>query len=174
MRSPDEASAQFRAAREADRGAIEALVDHDVAGTSYAEVVRYFLRLALEGRRGESRAIVAVLHGDVVGVALFGEVAGAIGAGRMHFVGVSASARLHGIGIRLCDAAVADMARGGARLVTAELPDERVLRAGRALLTRAGFSEVARVADYYRDGVDMAIVSRTTDVGRGDESAGGT
>jgi ribosomal protein S18 acetylase RimI-like enzyme len=171
---PDEPVVEFRAARDADRAAVQALVDHDVAGTAYADVVRYFVRLALEGRREESRAIVAVLHDEVAGVALYGAVAGAVGTGRMHFVAVSASARLHGIGVGLCDAALSDMARDGARLVTAELPDDRVIHAGRVLLTRAGFSEVARVADYYRDGVDLVIVARAVDGVSDDTSAGST
>lgn len=162
MRSPDESAVVFRAAGDSDRSAIRALVDHDVAATAYADVVHYFLRLALEGRRSESRAIVAVQHGEVVGVALFGEVAGTVGTGRMHFVAVSASARLHGVGVGLCDAAVADMAAAGARLVTAELPDDRSVTGGRALLAHVGFAEVARIADYCRDGVDLVIVSRST------------
>ena len=141
---------------------MQALVDHDVAGTGYADVVGYFLRLALAGRRDESRAIVAVQRGEVVGVALFGEVAGAVRTGRMHFVSVSASARLHGVGVGLCEAAVADMTANGARLVAAELPDESSLAGGRSLLARVGFAEVARIADYYRNGVDLVIVTCST------------
>ena len=148
----------FRSALEADRTAIRGLVELDVAGTPYAESVGYFLRLALDGRGEESRAIVAAQHGELIGVALFGAVAGAVGSGRMHFVGVTASARLHGIGTALCEAAIAEMAASGARLVIAELPDEGALAGGRALLNRAGFLEVARVADYCRDGVDLVIV----------------
>jgi ribosomal protein S18 acetylase RimI-like enzyme len=150
----------FRPAAESDRRAVRALIDHDVAGTPYVEAIDYFRRLALEGRVAESRAIVAERHDGIVGVALFGEVAGAVGTGRIHFVSVSASARLHGIGVGLCDAAIADMAAAGARLVTAELPDERSLEEGRALLARVGFAEVARIEDYCRDGVDLVIVCR--------------
>jgi ribosomal protein S18 acetylase RimI-like enzyme len=159
--SPAESTVVFRPAIDADRSEVRSLIDQHVAGTPYADVVGYFLRLALAGQRDESRAVVATHHGHILGIALFGRVAGAIGTGRMHFVGVTASARLSGIGVGLCDAAIADMAATGARLVTAELPDEPALAAGRALLARVGFHEVARIADYCRDGVDLVIMCRT-------------
>lgn len=161
MSQPASAVATYRRAVDADRPAMRSLVEHDVAGTPYETVVDYFLRLASDGDTRESRAIVAERAGEIVGVALFGEVAGAIQTGRMHFVTVTASARLHAVGVGLCDAALADLAAGGARLVIAEAPDESLLSPGRALLARCGFTEVARVADYYRDGVDLIVLQRT-------------
>lgn len=160
MSQPVSAVAAYRRAVDTDRAAMRGLVEHDVAGTPYAAVVAYFLDLATEGGETESRAIVADRGGEIVGFALFGEVAGAVGAGRMHFISVTASARLHAIGVGLCEAAVADLVSTGARLIIAELPDEALLSPGRALLARCGFSETARVADYYRDGVDLIILQR--------------
>jgi len=154
------AVATYRPAVDADRAAMRGLVQHDVAGTPYTTVVEYFLRLAGEGSGHESRAIVAERGSEVVGFALFGEVAGAGGTGRMQFISVTASARLHAIGVGLCNAAVADLAAKGARLVIAELPDEPLLSPGRALLTHCRFFESARVADYFRDGVDLIILQR--------------
>jgi ribosomal protein S18 acetylase RimI-like enzyme len=161
MSQPASAVATYRRAVDADRPAMRSLVEHDVAGTPYATVVSYFLRLASEGGTRESRAIVAERAGEIVGFALFGEVAGAIQMGRMHFVSVTASARLHAVGVGLCEAAVADLTASGARLVIAEVPDESLLSPGRALLARCGFTEVARVADYYRDGVDLIVLRRS-------------
>ena len=166
MSQPASAGAAYRRAVDTDRAAVRDLVDHDVAGTPYAAVVEYFLRLAGEGNESESRAIVAERAGEIVGFALFGEVAGAIETGRMHFVSVTASARLHAIGVGLCEAAVADLASAGARLIIAELPDESLLSPGRALLARCDFSETARVADNYRDGVDLIVLQRTVRGGR--------
>ncbi len=160
MSQPAPAAAAYRRARDTDRAAMRGLVEHDVAGTPYATVVAYFLRLASEGNESESRAIVADRGGEIVGFALFGEVAGAVRAGRMHFISVTASARLHAIGVGLCEAAVADLVSTGARLIIAEVPDEPLLSPGRALLARCGFSETARVTDYYRDGVDLIILQR--------------
>jgi ribosomal protein S18 acetylase RimI-like enzyme len=154
------AAVRFRPAVPADRAVLRAFVDHDVAGTPYAEVPAYFLRLALEGRATESRAIVAERGADIVGFALFGEVAGAVGTGRMHFITVTASSRLHTIGAGLCEAAVADLASHGVRFIVAELPDDPVVASGRALLARCGFVEVAHVPDYYRDGIALLVLQR--------------
>jgi len=150
----------FRALSDGDRLVVRSLVDQEAAGTPYVDVVDYFLRLAFEGRSQESRAIVAERAGEVVGLALFGDVAGAVGTGRMHFVTVTASARLSAIGAGLCEAAVSDLVSRGSRLIVAELPDDPILTSGRALLARCGFFESARVADYYRDGVDLVVMSR--------------
>ena len=166
MSQPASAVAACRRAVDTDRAAVRDLVDHDVAGTPYAAVVEYFLRLASEGKESESRVIVAEHAGEIVGFALFGEVAGAIRTGRIHFVSVTASARLHAIAVGLCEAAVADLVTKGARLIIAEVPDEPLLFPGRALLARCGFSETARVANYYRDGVDLMVLQRTVHGGR--------
>ena len=153
----------YRRAVATDRAAMRGLIAHDVAGTPYAAVVEYFLRLAGEGNESESRAIVAERAGEIVGFALFGEVAGAVRTGRVHFVSVTASARLHAIGVGLCEAVVSELVSTGTRLVIAEVPDEPLLAPGRALLARCGFTETARVADYYRDGVDLIILQRVVD-----------
>ena len=145
---------------DADRGAMEALISDVAAGTSYDELPRYFLRLALEGRTAESRGIVAERNGEMLGFALFGDVAGAIGTARVHFVGVTAGLRLNSVGAGLCECAVADLRAAGARMVIAELPDDRLLAGGRALLARCGFAEVGRVPDYYRDGIALVILAR--------------
>jgi ribosomal protein S18 acetylase RimI-like enzyme len=165
MRPQLSAAASYRPAVDADRAAMRALVEHDLAGTPYAAVLTYFLRLASEGAAHESRAIVAECAGEVVGFALFGEVAGASGTGRMHFVSVTASARLHAIGVGLCEAAVVDLVSKGARLIVAEVPDEPLVLPGRALLARCGFVETARVPDYFRDGTDLVVLLRGIDPG---------
>jgi ribosomal protein S18 acetylase RimI-like enzyme len=152
----------IRRAVDTDRSVMNAFIAHDLAGTSYTEVPAYFLALALQGRSTESRGIVAERDGEVVGFALYGEVAGSVGTGRIHFVSVSASSRLNAVGVHLCDAVVSDLVGAGARIVIAELPDDPILVSGRALLARCGFSEVGRVADYYADGVALVILTRST------------
>ena len=98
----------------------------------------------------------------MVGFALFGEVAGSVGTGRIHFVSVSASSRLNSLGVQLCEAVVSDVTDAGSRLVIAEMPDDPILVSGRALLARCGFTEVGRVPDYYRYGVAIDILARST------------
>ena len=158
------AGVAYRAAVATDRAAIRGLAHQDLGGTPYIAVLDYFLRLAFEGVSDEARAIVAERGHDVVGVALFGEIAGALGTGRMHFIGVTASARLHAIGLGLCEAAVANLATRKRRLVIAEVPDDPLLSPGRALLARGGFVETARVTDYYRDGIDLIVLQRSIDL----------
>ena len=149
----------LRPAVEADRDAVWSLVAH-MSHTPYAELLAYFLPRAFEANSHETRAIVAKGDGAVAGFVLFGEVAGAIGTGRVHFVAVNATVRRRAIGSSLCDAAVADFASQGVRLVVSEVPDDETSAAGRALLTCCGFVEVGRVPAYYRDAVDLLLLQR--------------
>ena len=154
------ADVALRAATSADAAALQKLVSDTSAGTPYEELPAYFLRLALAAPSEESRAIVAVQDGAVVGCALYGVVAGAIGTGRIHFVAVAAGSRRLGIASRLCGAAVDELSARAARNVIVELPDDRVVDSGRALLERCAFTEVARVPDYHRDGVALVVLQR--------------
>ena len=140
--------------------ALGALVEAVVGLSPYASVPRYFLSLALARNGNESTALVAEHDRTVVGVVLFGEIAGAVGAGRLHLIAVAPASRRSGIGERLCTAAVAALTSRGARFVIAEVPDEPLLHGGQALLAGCGFGEEARVADYYRDGVAMIVMRR--------------
>jgi len=116
--------------------------------------------MAFEDEANESQAIVAERAGTVVGFGLFGQVAGTIGTARIHFMAVALDERSRGIGSAICEATLARLAEQGARNVVAELPDETAFVSGRALLERWGFAPVARVADYYSDGVAMLIFER--------------
>jgi ribosomal protein S18 acetylase RimI-like enzyme len=151
----------IRPAARTDRVAIEESLARDVGGSPYIEVPAYAIRLAFHGRASESRAIVAENDGSMVGFAVFGEVAGAIGTGRLHFVSVMPTTRRHGIGTRLCEAALADLASRSDRMVVIELPDAPVFAGGHAMVARCGFVETARVADYYADGVDLLVLRRS-------------
>jgi ribosomal protein S18 acetylase RimI-like enzyme len=155
----------------ADAMPLRALVLAAVEGTPYAPRQLEMLDEALAGTGAECRALVAARDGELVGVALFGEVAGTRGAAKVHLVAVTAGARLLGIGARLVDAAVAELAAAGARLAIAEVPDDPRVAAGRALLVGAGFREESRVADFYADGVALVVMRR--EVSRGEQGAGG-
>ena len=147
-----------RAATDDDRAALERLVGDGVNGTAYHDVPHYFLRLALAGRNDESRAIVAVRDGTVIGCALYGSVAGAIGTMRIHFIVVANPARRAGTGQALCAAVLGEASGHGMRSVIVEMPDEAAFCAGHALLEKCGFASVARVADYYRDGIALVVM----------------
>jgi ribosomal protein S18 acetylase RimI-like enzyme len=158
-RDTTNAELAVRAATHDDRATLAELIG-DGTDPAYRASPLYFLRLAFEARPEESRAIVAVRDGIVVGGALFGLIAGAVGTGRIHFITVAAMSRRLGIASRLCEAAVRDLARRGARNVVVELPDDRAFTGGGELLARCDFAAVARVADYYRDGVALVVLNR--------------
>ena len=145
-----------------DAAAARALVEAEVGGTPYAEAPRATLDGALEGRAPEYRALVVESPEGLDGIALYGETAGAIGAGRLYLVAVTAGARYRGVGTTLVESAITDLARAGARFVLVEFPDDPSLAPGRALLTRAGFREESRVPDYFRDGVALTFLRRET------------
>jgi ribosomal protein S18 acetylase RimI-like enzyme len=155
------ARVEFRSAADTDRSTLEALVAQSCAATPFAAIPAYALRAAFERPTHESQVIVAERSGVVVGFVLFGDVAGAIGTARLHFIGVPVGERLRGIGSGACEAAMAQLLARGIRNVVAEMPDHPKLAGGRAFLTRCGFVEISRVADYYSDGVDLLILQRS-------------
>ncbi|MFL5581427.1 MAG: GNAT family N-acetyltransferase [Gemmatimonadaceae bacterium] len=143
-----------------DAPAARALVEGTVSRTPYGALPLLALDRAFEGESDESLAVVAADEGQLAGIALYGLVAGAKGAGKLHFVTVTAAARLQGVAARLLDAAADDLRRRGGRLVIAETPDDPMTRPGLSLLERSGFVLEGRVAGFYRDGVDLLLLRR--------------
>jgi len=136
-----------------------------LGNTLYADAPRGALRAALDsavtGRDNpEARGLVAVVNNRLVGVAIYGEVAGAIGAGKMHGMAVAPDSQRHGIARALIAAFAAALARRGARFVLVELPDAPELAAGRSLLLQCKFVEEARVPDFFVDGIALSFLRR--------------
>lgn len=125
----------------------------------YANAPRFALARALAGQ--ESTALVAATDGRVVGVAVFGLVPGAEGAGKMHGMAVAPEAQRQGVARALIEAFVAELARRGARFVLVEFPDAAELASGRTLLQHAKFAEESRVPDYFRDGIALVFLRRS-------------
>jgi len=149
-----------RTAAAEDRASVSTLLRHAIPRGSHADTPAYFLRRAFEVGDAEARVLISERDDEVVGCVLFGEVAGTVGTGRLHYVAVTAGTRRCGIGTTLCEAAIAELFSRGARSVVAEIPDDAEGLAGRALIERCGLTLVARVADYYRDTVDLLIFER--------------
>lgn len=116
------------------------------------------LARALAGEDEESSGLLLVREREILGLILFGWVAGALGTAKVHFIAVTAAARLRGLGTHLFAAALETLRAAQARMLIAEVPDDPVLRTGVALLERCGFVEEGRVADFYRDGVDLRLL----------------
>jgi ribosomal protein S18 acetylase RimI-like enzyme len=118
------------------------------------------LNAALEGERDEFCALVATRADDIIGVIVFGRVAGATGAGKLHLIVVTAGARLTGVARHLIDAASAALSDAGCRFVISEVPSDPTLAPALGLLGRCGFMQESRVPDFYRDGVDQVLLRR--------------
>ena len=128
--------------------------------TPYIDRALEVLELAERGHDDEHRALVIARDGTVAGLALFGAVAGAVGVSKLHAAVLAPSVSLGDVGERIVSAVVETARRAGARLTIAELPDDPAIGQVRALLSSAGFEEEARVPDYYRDGVALALLRR--------------
>jgi ribosomal protein S18 acetylase RimI-like enzyme len=96
----------------------------------------------------------------VVGVVVFGAIAGSLGAGRVQLIVVSRSSRRSGIASALIERALDVLAAERMRAAFVELPDDPALSAATRLLVRCGFRIEARVADHFRDGIDLAVLRR--------------
>lgn len=106
------------------------------------------------------RAVGAHDGSSLIGFVVFGEIAGAIGAGRIYVVGVETTARRHGIATALVEAACIELQSRGSRLAVIELLEEPSLATGLALAHRTGFREEGRVGEYVRDGVGLLLLRR--------------
>ena len=147
-----------RALRADDAPSIRALALPGIDGSRYAESARSALDGVLDGRDPDSRALVAVDAGRIAGIVILGSIAGAVGTGRLQLIVVERHARRRGIATQLIRGAIASLVADGMRIAVIELPDDPTLGAAKALLLGCGFHIVARVADYFRDGVDLAIL----------------
>lgn len=150
----------MRVLRAGDAASARALVEAETGGTAYSEAFREVLDRALAGGSTEARGLVAVRGRTVLGLAVFGDVAGAQGAARLHLVVVEPEARKQGIAQQLVDAAASELTDRRARFVIGEMADDPALAAARTLLMRCGFREEARVPDYFRDGVALLFLRR--------------
>ena len=132
-----------------------------LADAPHTEAMLAALDNALMRPSEEYRAIVARDRRAVVGVIVFGEVAGAHGAGKIYLVAVDAAARRRGIASGLVDAACEVLSERSARFVMVELPAHPRLTDGRRLMERGGFREEGRMEDYVRDGVPLLFLRRS-------------
>ncbi|MEP6689820.1 MAG: GNAT family N-acetyltransferase [Gemmatimonadaceae bacterium] len=124
----------------------------------YAGRLRERLESALAATSAEHRALVAVGGGEVIGIAVYGDVAGALGAGVLYAAAVAPEWVRRGAGAALLRAVEDQLTLRGARVAIAELPDEVNVEPMRRLLLAGGFHEESRIADYYRDGVALVFM----------------
>jgi hypothetical protein len=141
--------ANVRALRLAEATAARALVSIQFGGTPYEARFLEQLELASKGDDPECRALVA--GDEPCAVVLFGTVAGATSVMKLHaLAGNDRSALL----------ALARAVRAtDVRLIVCELADDAVFAVTGQILRELGFEEAGRVADFFRDGVDLVVLT---------------
>jgi ribosomal protein S18 acetylase RimI-like enzyme len=149
----------IRAAREDDLSPALALLEFERQKNPWLDRTEEFFREAAVQPSKEYRACVAEREGELVGFAVYGMIAGAVGTGALYSVLVAPRSRRAGIGHRLLSHAASDLSTLGARIMFAEVPGDPYLVRYRALLLAHGFFEETRIDDYYRDGTPQ-IISR--------------
>jgi ribosomal protein S18 acetylase RimI-like enzyme len=97
-------------------------------------------------------------HGTVAGLAMFGTIAGTVGGARLHTAVLAPGVEADDVGERLMRAVAQASRDAGGRFMLAEMPDDPALGAVLTLLRQHGFSEDARVPDFFRDGVALTFL----------------
>jgi ribosomal protein S18 acetylase RimI-like enzyme len=126
--------------------------------TPYLDRAVEILTLAERGDDPEHRAYVVARDKTVVGLALFGSIAGTEAGFKLY--GLAVESRESDVGERLVDAVATAVFDAHGRFIIAELADEPAQATTIALLRSNGFAEVGRIPDYYRDGVPLTILRR--------------
>ena len=123
-----------------------------------AERPRELLERAERGGR-ETLAVAAYDDtGAVTGIALYGDVAGTLGAGAVMWTVVRPDVRRTGVARGLIRRAVEELRAGGARVVVAEVPGSSSFAAVLQLLDTCGFRRESEVPDFYGDGVPLVLL----------------
>jgi phosphinothricin acetyltransferase len=154
-------AARIRPLGERDLDAARGLLRDAVPGASQLEALSPVLEAAALAADDEQRGLVAEVDGHVAAVAVFGEYAGAAGAGRLQLVAVDAHHRRRGIGSLLLERVTSELHARGARFILAELPEELPALDGYfAFLHARGFLEESRIPDFHREGVALVLLRR--------------
>ena len=156
----DRGSVTLRGLRPDDGPAIRAFVFPEIDRSPYGAGARSALEAVLAGSDPEAHGLVAIHDGRLVGIAVYGAIAGSVGAGHLQLIVIDQDARMHGIATRLVRAVIDALGDERMRFVAVELPDDPALSASKQLLLRCGFQVETTVADYFRDGIDLAILRR--------------
>ena len=154
-------TASLRPLRESDLDAARGLLRAAVPVASALVPLLLVVESAATAPSTEQHGIVVDAAGGLAGMAVFGEYAGAAGAGRLHLVAVDQRHRRHGLGALLIERVCSELHARSARFILTELPDHRpALDDYFAFLRASGFVEESRVPDFYRDGVGLVMMRR--------------
>jgi ribosomal protein S18 acetylase RimI-like enzyme len=145
----------IRRIQPADLPAAIALVEREAASNEWLGRIPELLDLAANGDGRETRACCVAEGADIIGIGVYGSIAGTIGTTAIDAILIAPQARGRGLGPAIARFIRDDLRASGARLIIAELPDDRRLSEYRAVLWGIGLKEESRIADYYRDGTSL-------------------
>ena len=152
---------ELRALMPDDADAARAFVSDQLSTTRYAARILEQLDAALQFDDPEYMALLACAQpGErLVGLGLFGTVAGARAVVKVHaIVGgdpQAADELLHAVHLA--------SARSGERMLVCELPDDVPFANAARALAANGYAEEGRVADFVCDGVALRLLVRLVD-----------
>jgi ribosomal protein S18 acetylase RimI-like enzyme len=104
--------------------------------------------------------LFADLDGATIGYACYGPIACTAGSYDLYWIAVDPECQSKGIGRVLLRACEARMAEAGGRHVYVETSSRTLYEPTRAFYQRCGYSEAARLADFYADGDAKVIYVR--------------
>jgi len=141
-----------------DAAAVRAFISAQFGNERYRARALEVLASALEFEDPEFMALLALDESTqhIVGVALFGTVAGARSVVKLH--GIIAPDR--GVAESLVEAVRRASEHSGERMIVTEVPDDAAFATTTAALEARGFVEEGRVPDFVRDGVALRLLVR--------------
>ena len=148
----------LRALMPEDADAARAFVARLLAGTRYTARLIEQLDAALQFDDPEYMALLACAEPDarLVGLVLFGTVAGARAVVKVHAIAsVDPQAA-----DALLDSVHQASAKAGERMIVCELPDDAPFASAARALAANGYAEEGRVADLVCDGVALRLLVR--------------
>ncbi len=147
--TPSGRTPKVRPAKRTDRDALAALA----AALDLPAVANTFESFTRRIRHDGSACLVVPGGGErVAGAAVVRRTDAVNGAFALDLLGVSPAVRGQGLGRALFQAAEAFAAENGGRLVQADASSGPAHSRARRFLLRLGFTQVAEVPDYYKDG----------------------
>lgn len=140
-----------------DAGAARAIVVGRLHGTRYESRALEQLEAALSFEDPEYMALLAVdpESGQLVGLAMFGAVAGAHRVTRLHALLGDEGGACAALALAVRTVAM----DSGERMVIAEVPDDPTFRDPAAALRASGFREEGLVDDFLADGVGLRFLA---------------
>lgn len=123
-------------------------------------MAREVLDDGLAGREPDYLSLTAVFAGRPAGWISYGPVPGTVGTYDIYWLAVDRQIQGRGVGRRLLAAAEADIRqRGGVRAVI-ETAGQGLYGGTRSFYLKAGYTEAARLANYYDAGDDKVVYLR--------------